>query len=161
MAKKRYGNELHPLYSRWLSTTQRCKNPNHISYKNYGARGIILAPELEKFEDYCAYVMQLDGYDPKNASLDRINNDQGYEIGNLRWTTHSTQTANQRTSGKGFNKYLGVNWSKSHNRWVARVTYKGKNIFSRTFLTEQDALKARNQFIIENGLPHTIQHWSK
>ena len=55
MTKQRYGNELHPLYSRWLSMTQRCTNPNNVNYKNYGAKGISIAEDLKSFEDYCAY----------------------------------------------------------------------------------------------------------
>lgn len=157
MAKQRYGNELHPLYSRWLSTTQRCNNPNHSSYKNYGARGILLSDDLKSFDDYKDYVSNLDGYDPENSSLDRIDNSLGYVKGNLRWTSYSTQIANQRFSGKGVNQYTGVNWSKTHNRWVARVNFKGKSVFTKVCMTEKEALEARNNFIIESGLPHTIQ----
>ena len=157
MAKKRFGNELHPLYPRWLATTQRCRNPNHNSYKNYGARGIQLSPELETFDAYREYVSSLPNYDPENASLDRIDNSLGYEIGNLRWVTYSDQIANQRYSGKGKNRYTGVNWSSTHKRWIARVTYKGEVLLSKVCLTEKEALMVRNRFIIEHNLPHTIQ----
>ena len=158
--KKRYGNELHPLYSRWLSMTQRCNNPNNINFKNYGARGITIDSDLIDFIDYKNYVEQLPNYDPINKTLDRIKNEKNYSKGNLRWTSHSVQTANQRFSGKGFNKYTGVNWSKTHNRWVARITLKGKTLFSKVCLTEKKAFDLRKQFIIDNGLPHTIQIWS-
>ena len=82
MSKQRYGNELHPLYSRWLSTTQRCRNPNHVSYKNYGARGITLANDLNSFNDYKNYIESLPNYSPKKGSLDRIDNNLGYQKGN-------------------------------------------------------------------------------
>ena len=157
MAKKRFGNELHPLYSRWLSTTQRCRNPNHVSYKNYGANGITLSNELASFEDYRDYVSNLPNYDPVNGTLDRIDNSLGYEKGNLRWVSQSTQLANQRFSGKGFNSFTGVNWSKVHKRWIARVTYEGKLLMAKSYVTELEALDARNKFIKENKLPHTIQ----
>lgn len=160
MTKKRYGNELHPLYKRWLSTTQRCTNPNHESYKNYGARGISLAKDLRNFENYKTYLESLPNYDPINGTVDRIDNNKGYEKGNLRWVDHSTQTANQRFSGKGKNKYIGVNWSKSHNRWVARVNFKGKSLFTKICLTQEEALNARNKYINLNNLPHTTQIWS-
>jgi hypothetical protein len=160
MTRKRYGNELHPLYKRWLSTTQRCRNPKHTSYKNYGARGITLAPDLTSFEDYRDYVSSLPNYDPENSSLDRINNDLPYEKGNLRWVSYSTQIANQRYSGKGNNSYTGVNWSNIHKRWKARINFKGKTLLTKSFLTEKEALEYRNQFIIDNNLPHTIQEWS-
>ena len=157
MAKKRYGNELHPLYTRWLSTTQRCSNQAHSSYANYGARGITLAPDLTAFEDYRNYVESLPGYDPVNASLDRRDNNRGYEKGNLRWVSRSTQTANQRASGKGQNRYIGVNWSITHQRWIARVSYEGRCLFTKVCKTEEEALTARNNYITEHGLPHTIQ----
>jgi hypothetical protein len=159
MSKKRYGNELHPLYSRWLSMTQRCRNPNHNSYKNWGGRGITISEEFKDFTKYAAYIESLPNYSD-TGTVDRIDNMKGYESGNLRWTDASTQIANQRDSGKGFNKYTGVNYSKTHNRWVARITFKGKTLLSSVHLTEQEALKARNSFIIANGLPHTVQKWS-
>lgn len=160
MAKQRYGNELHPLYSRWLSTTQRCCNPNHNSYNHYGARGITLSNDLEQFEDYKDYVSNLPGYDPENLTLDRIDNNKGYMKGNLRWTDNSTQIANQRSSGKGFNKYTGINWSNTHKRWIARIALKGKSLYSRSFNSELEALNARNQYIKDNNLPHTIQPYN-
>lgn len=157
MGKQRFGNELHPLYTRWLSTTQRCRNPNHESYKNYGAKGITLAADLESFHDYKNYVENLPGYDPVHATLDRIKSDQGYRKGNLRWTCQSTQVANQLSSGKGHNRFTGVNWSVTHSRWIARVTFKGKCLFSKVCMTEEDALNQRNQFIVDNALPHPTQ----
>lgn len=159
MAKKRYGNELHPLYSRWLSITQRCNNPKHTSFKHYGARGITISKELSSFKDFCSFVERLPGYDPQNKSIDRIDNYKGYEKGNLRWASQSTQTANQRSSGKGLNRFTGVNWSKIHNRWIARINYEGKSIFTKVCLTEKEALIARNTFIQQNNLPHTIQQF--
>ena len=157
MAKKRYGNELHPLYSRWLSITQRCTNPGNDNYVNYGAKGIALADDLRSFKDYCTYVEQLPGYDPVNATVDRIDGTKGYVRGNLRWTCRSTQTANQLSSGKGYNRFSGVNWSITHQRWIARVTFKGKCLLSKVCMTEEEALAVRNQFIQTNGLPHPIQ----
>lgn len=157
MSKRRYGNELHPLYTRWLTITQRCTNPNHVSYKNYGAKGIALAENLRSFEDFKDYMMSLPNYDPDNLSIDRIKGELGYEKGNLRWATQSMQLANQRTSGKGNNAYTGVNWSKTHKRWIARVYYEGKTLFSKVCRTQEDALMARNEFIKVNNLPHTLQ----
>ena len=160
MAKQRYGNELHPVYSRWLSMTQRCNNPNHISYKNYGGKGIKVSTEFKQFEVYRDYVMSLPSYDPINLQIDRIDGTKDYKRGNLRWADQSVQLANQSDSGKGFNKFTGVNWSKTHNRWVARITLKGKCLFSKVCLTEREALEARNEFIKQNRLPHTLQVWS-
>lgn len=158
MSKKRYGNELHPLYARWLSMTQRCTNPNHKGYPDWGGRGITVSEEFKNFHLYCKYIESLPNYSDK-GTVDRIDNMKGYESGNLRWTDSSTQITNQRYSGKGFNKYTGVNFSITHQRWIARITFKGKTLLSKVCLTEKEALQIRNQFIIDNELPHTVQQW--
>ena len=161
MSKKRYGNELHPLYSRWLSTKQRCNNPNNANYKNYGGRGIYLSDDLSGFIGYRDYIESLDGYGGVGRSLDRINNNLGYQKGNLRWTNQGVQIANQRFSGKGSNSYTGVNWNKCKNRWVARIWLGGKSLFVKDCKTEEIALNERNKFIKENNLPHTVQELIK
>jgi len=137
MAKQRYGNELHPLYSRWLSMTQRCTNPNHKQYKDWGERGITICEEFKDFHKYCLYVESLEGFNLKiKQTIDRIDNNKGYEIGNLRWTDYSIQLINQRKRENALHsKYVGITWNKYHNRWVARVTYKGKRLYSMTFKT--------------------------
>ena len=164
MVRKRFGNELHPVYSRYRAMLNRCFNKKHSSYKNYGEKGITVSKDLMPFINYKNYVCSLAGYDDdlakhKKISLDRIDVNKGYEKGNLRWTSYNVQLANQSHSGKGSNKYTGINWSVTHNRWVARVSFKGKVLFSRTFLTEKEAYDARVSFIKENKLPHFIQPW--
>ena len=111
--KKRYGNELHPCYKKWQDMVQRCENPNHVSYKNYGGRGIKIHPELRAWKDWISYVETLENYSSE-LSLDRLDNNVGYQKGNLRWVTMNVQIANQRFSGKGFNKYTGVNYKSLH-----------------------------------------------
>lgn len=164
MARIKSGNELHPLHSRYRAIYSRCNNPSHPSYKNYGARGITLAEDLMPFTKFRDYVESLEGYDVNKLhilTLDKKDNSKGYCIGNLRWVDRSVQTANQRFSGKGTNTYTGVSFSKTHGRWVARIYWKGKTLLSSTHLTEEAALNARNRFIKENDLPHTIQQIKK
>ena len=150
------GNGKHPLYSRWLSMNQRCNNSGHSNYANYGGRGITISDELKDFETYSNYLDSLPNKDYK-LSIDRIDNNGNYEKGNLRWATRSTQVANQRTNSRGTNSYKGVSWSKHHNRWVASISYKCKVVFTAVCINELDAVKARNDFILENDLPHLIQ----
>lgn len=154
-------SEEHPLYSRWLSMRQRCLNPNSDNTHNYHDRGITIEPYLLVFKNYVEYVSQLPGYkEPldRTYQLDRINNNKGYERGNLRWVTMSIQAVNKRPpyNGGKYSKHCGICFNIAKNRWVARLKWQGKVIFSKTFLTEQEAYEARKQFILENKLPHYI-----
>lgn len=81
-------------YKRWESIKQRCTNPKNPSYHNYGGRGITMCPEwMESFEAFYDAVGPCPG---KGLSLDRVDNNKGYEIGNVKWSTHSEQMLNRR-----------------------------------------------------------------
>lgn len=151
---------MHPDYARWLAIKQRCTNVNNCNYQNYGAKGIQLSPAFDSFATFADYVSSLSNYGKPGFTLDRINGDGNYEAGNLRWASASTQNANQVTSGKGSNRYNGVNWSVTHKRWIARATYEGKTLLSKVCLNQETALAVRNQYITDNGLPHPIQQWN-
>lgn len=154
------GNEKHPLYSRWLSMKQRCLNPSSDNYKNYGGRGINIEPFLLNFGNYVQYVTSLPNYPDKltpDIQLDRINNDLGYQRGNLRWATRSLQIMNTRKkSSAKYSKYIGISYSSYHNRWVIHIHYQGRNVYPRTFKTEMEAVLARDRYIIEKNLPHKL-----
>lgn len=154
------GNEKHPLYTRWLAMKQRCLNPNSNNYPLYGGRGITIEDFLLDFVNYVNYVTSLPNYPMKLSKfvqLDRIDNDGNYCRGNLRWADMSLQTTNQTTKTKGSNKYVGVNYSITHQKWIARLHYKGKCYCSSTHDTEEQALIARNTTIKLYNLPHKIQ----
>jgi hypothetical protein len=88
-----------PPYSRWCSVRNRCLNPRHDNFRNYGGRGIALGPAWR--DDYPAFRDWLDrhlGPCPRGCSLDRIDNDGPYAPGNLRWATLAEQAHNSRTA---------------------------------------------------------------
>lgn len=86
------GGVRHYMYNSWQTMLSRCRNPRHIDYKNYGARGIIVCKRWEKFQHFLDDV----GNRPEGKTLDRINVDGNYEPGNTRWATHSEQMKNRR-----------------------------------------------------------------
>ena len=69
-----------PEYRAFNGAKSRCNNSANPSYKNYGGRGIQF--KFSSFEEFINHV----GFRPSgNHSIDRINNNGHYEIGNVRW----------------------------------------------------------------------------
>jgi hypothetical protein len=92
-----HGLSRHPLYSTWLGMLQRCQNPAHKDYGNYGGRGIKVCDRWADRETGCEAFMADMGVKPTPAhSLDRVDNDGPYTPENTRWATRSEQNANKR-----------------------------------------------------------------
>lgn len=88
----------HPLYARWVAARQRCRNPRHPRYPDWGGRGIEFAHCWDDFGKFLADVGEPPGRDYANYSLDRIDNDGPYAPGNVRWATRYEQAANKRNA---------------------------------------------------------------
>lgn len=160
MPKKRHGNELHPLYSTWLSMTQRCRNVNHSSYKHYGALGIKVEIYLQNFKQFATFMESLPNYENRVKSkltMDRINGELDYTRTNLRWLDKSGQSINSKKRINSRAKYLGVGLNSTKKAWNSRLCVKGERIFIGAFFTEEAARIARNQYIEAHGLPHKMQ----
>lgn len=90
--KKTHGKTLTPTYVSWSHMIQRCTDPNHKYYSNYGGRGITIDPRWLTFENFYEDM----GERPQGTSLDRENNDLGYFKDNCRWATRTEQANNRR-----------------------------------------------------------------
>ena len=118
-------HQSHYLYKTWDMMRQRCTNKNFTSYTRYGGRGIRIYPEWENsFVKFREYVEKELGSRPEGYTLDRIDNDQGYIPGNLRWASKSTQQRNRNSHGES--GVLGVYRRKDTGKWVARLSWGGK-----------------------------------
>lgn len=93
------------IYHVWQNIKARCYNPEHISYKNYGGRGITVCKEwLDDFMNFYNWSIQ-NGYKEEfyksgysKLSIDRLDNNKGYFPENCRWVYIKIQSYNKRTN---------------------------------------------------------------
>ncbi len=78
----------------WWNALQRCTNPNDPNWDNYGGRGIRMCEEWR--ESFAAFYEHIGPKPHPRLTLERVDNDRGYEPGNVRWATRSEQSRNQR-----------------------------------------------------------------
>lgn len=150
-----HGLTSHRFYKTWYGMLQRCNNPKIKAYKDYGARGITVCGEwldVRNFVDWAESTYpNMGGY-----TLDRIDNAKGYSPENCRWADKTTQVVNQRMRRTNTSGFVGVNWKKDKNIWGVNIKHHKVLKYVGGFKTIEDAILARDNYIIENNLPHKL-----
>jgi hypothetical protein len=94
--KHKHGRHRTPEWTAWREMRARCLNPRHRAYSNYGGRGIGICERWRG--SFAAFLEDLGERPSPMHSLDRIDNDRGYEPGNCRWATKTVQSRNSRNA---------------------------------------------------------------
>ena len=137
----KHGMTNDPVYWELRHIIERCCDPKCIAYPDYGGRGINL---YSKWKDNPAlfkeYVSQLPHFGETGRTLNRIDNDDNYEPGNIEWATKKEQARNTRRNihiEYNGEKKLLIEWSE-----IFRIPYSTlkKRIFELHWSIE-DAMK--------------------
>lgn len=111
-ARATHGQHGTPEYVSWGTMISRCENPNAISYRYYGARGIKVCKRWRtSFQNFLADM----GKRPSLAfSIHRLRNDRGYCPSNCVWATDREQNQHHRNT-----KLTQSKADKIRSRYVA------------------------------------------
>ena len=98
-------------YIVWESMRARCRNQNSQDFKNYGGRGIKVCERwIDSFENFFEDM----GFCPEGLTIERMNNDGDYSLGNCRWGTRKEQALNRRSN----NILIYKDISKTVSEWA-------------------------------------------
>ena len=87
--------------------------------------------------------------------INRKRNDN--RISNLREVYRFQNLQNKTPSKKNISGVTGVTWNKQKNRWIARIMLNKKSINIGTFVSFEEAVKARHKLeaqIFTHAQPH-------
>lgn len=136
---KTHGLSKTKLYSTWFGIISRCTNEHDSAYANYGGRGITVCKEWLDFLNFKKDI----GDKPTNYhSLDRIDNNKGYNPENVRWAIREVQNRNQRLRKDNKFGVRGVRQLSCGNYFV-QISVDGKKKSLGSFKTLEEAKKAR------------------
>lgn len=82
-----------PEYYVWQGMWQRCTNPRHTGYKNYGGRGIKVC---ERWRSFASFLDDMGRRPHDKLTIERVDNWGNYEPTNCVWDTRKAQAANSR-----------------------------------------------------------------
>lgn len=143
------------LFSVWDGMIRRCANSKHRAYKNYGDRGITIC---EEWLDPINFLNWANELWEEGLQLDRRDNEKGYYPENCRFVTAEVNVHNSRNRySKTGLRGIDLTASGRYKARVSSIRLSDGRVDLGTFATKEEAVIARNNFIIEHKLPHKIQ----
>lgn len=84
-----------PTKNSWRAMIDRCTQPGHTKWDDYGGRGIAVC---ERWFSYESFVEDMGERPSLGHSINRLDNEGGYNPLNCVWSTRMEQAANKRNN---------------------------------------------------------------
>lgn len=81
-------------YISWYEMMRRCSDPTEQQFADYGGRGITVCDRWLTFTNFREDM----GDRPAGLTLEREDNEAGYDLDNCRWATRAEQQRNRRNT---------------------------------------------------------------
>lgn len=150
-----------PTYSSYHAMKARCSNPKNSHYHLYGGRGIKVCDRWK--DDFSNFLADMGEKPSQKHSIDRIDNNKGYEPSNCRWATIDVQANNQRK-----NVFIEIEGErKTIAQWaedvqldpeVVRMRMK-RGIVGKDLLLPAQDMAAPVIFVTRNGETKSLYDW--
>ena len=148
-----HGDHNTRLYRIHRGMVNRCNKSWDNNYARYGAVGIKVCSDWLDYPKFKEWALA-NGYDD-SLTLDREDSFKDYCPENCRWATYQTQTRNRHKQKKpASSQFIGVSREKHATQWLASICVSGVTTRIGRYENETDAAKARDQYIIDQGLQH-------
>ena len=128
----------------WNDMKARCLNPNSISYKRYGGRGISICEKWLTFKNFHEWAMN-SGY-ADGLEIDRIDNNGDYCPENCRWVSSTFNKKHQRNT-----RYIKIqNVTMNVSEWCRAVKMPKCTAYKFLHESEESFKKEVEKRILES-----------
>jgi hypothetical protein len=103
------------LYQLWSGMRARCRDPKHISYRHYGARGITVCDAWHDYTVFREWALS-HGY-REGLWLERKDSDGQYCPENCEWI-EPKENVRRAHAGRRFKRYVIFGEAKTMGEWV-------------------------------------------